>query len=78
MGALTLLFAFRVAGQVLVVMLGVGGLPAAEHWESGLLPYPALLAAQAVILVALICVDGQVWRGAGRLVASGHDRPVGE
>jgi hypothetical protein len=68
MSALPVLFALRVLGQALVVFLDVAWLPAVEHWESGLLPYPALLAAQSVILVVLVTVDRQVWQGAGWFV----------
>lgn len=75
--ALTALCALRVAGQVLVVVSGVGWWPAAQHRESGLLPYPALLSAQAVILVALVSVDGQAWRGAGWLMAPRPDSRAG-
>jgi hypothetical protein len=60
------LFLLRVIGQVLVTYAGVGWLPAVEHWQSGLLAYPALLASQGVILVLLALVTADVWRGRGR------------
>ena len=52
-------FSLRVLGQALVAFLSVPWLPAMEHWYSGLIPYPCLLAAQALIigLMAWICLD---------------------
>ena len=63
--ALLLLFSLRVLGQVLVAWFSVPWLPAMEHWYSGLIPYPYLLAAQALIIVlmARICVDFSRARG---------------
>ena len=57
------LFLLRVVGQLLVSVGGVGWLPAEEHWQSGLLPYPALLASQAVILGLLLAMIADAWRG---------------
>jgi hypothetical protein len=53
-----LLFA-RVIGQLVVVLFAPRWLPPMEEWQSGLLPYPVLLASQAVVLtfMGLICVD---------------------
>lgn len=65
---LSVLFALRVLGQALVVSMDVSWLPAVEHWESGLLPYPLLVTAQAAILVAQVAVGRQVWRGRGWFV----------
>ncbi len=67
------LFLLRVVGQVLVTYTEVGGLPAVEHWQSGLLPYPALLASQLVILGLMLVMIGDVWRGKGRF-AGPHPR----
>jgi hypothetical protein len=67
LGALTLLFAGRVAGQALVALSEVRGLPPMSEWASGLLPYPLLLASQAVILVVQGRICRDVWRGRGRL-----------
>jgi hypothetical protein len=61
--ALTVLFAARVAGQVLVAFLGVGWLPPMEAWYSGLVPYPILLPVQLVILAGQVVLDRRVWRG---------------
>ena len=62
------LFLLRVVGQVLATYAGVSWLPAVEHWQSGLLPYPALLASQIVILGTMGAVIADVWRGKGRFV----------
>ena len=65
LGGLLLL---RVVGQVLTTYAGVSWLPAVEHWQSGLLSYPALLASQVVILGTMGAVIADVWRGQGRFV----------
>lgn len=62
---LTTLFFFRVAGQALVALGSVGWLPAMEHWSSGLLPYPALLAIQIVMLFVMVKISTDIWRGKG-------------
>lgn len=59
------LFFLRVIGQVLVTYRNVRWLPALEHWQSGLLPYRALLAAQTAILGMMGAVIAGVWRGRG-------------
>ena len=51
---LTALLFLRVAGQVVAGTLAPDWLPDFEAFDSGLLPYPALLAAQIVILVFLV------------------------
>ena len=65
---LTLLFLARVAGQALVVFVGVAWLPPVESWYSGLLPYPVLLPAQLVILAAQAVLDRAAWTGRAWLV----------
>jgi hypothetical protein len=60
------LFFLRVIGQVLVTRCKVKWLPAVEHWQSGLLPYPALLTAQAAILTTMGAIVRDIWRGKGR------------
>jgi len=60
------LFFLRVIGQVLVTYRKVRWLPAIEHWQSGLLPYPALLAAQAAIIGVMGAMVAGVWRDRGR------------
>ena len=62
------LFLLRVVGQVLTTYAEVSWLPTVEHWQSGLLPYPALLASQVVILGTMGAVIADVWRGQGRFV----------
>jgi hypothetical protein len=66
-------FTLRVAGQLLVACFGVEWLPPMDAWMSGLLSYPALLAAQVVIIAvyAKICID--FTRGTGWFVRA---RPV--
>lgn len=59
-------FFLRVIGQVLVTYRKVTWLPRVEHWQSGLLPYPVLLAAQAAILGMMGAMVAGTWRGKGR------------
>lgn len=55
----TVLLFGRVIGQLVVVLFAPRWLPPMDQWQSGLLPYPVLLASQAVVLafMVLICVD---------------------
>jgi hypothetical protein len=69
--ALTVLFFARVAGEAAVAFLGVPWLPPMGAWDSGLVPYPLLLAAQILILATQATIDWQVGRGAGRLASGG-------
>ena len=59
------LFALRVLGQLLVVLGVAPFLPAMDEWQSGLLPYPLLLASQGLILALFgtICVQFSGGRG---------------
>jgi hypothetical protein len=59
------LFALRVLGQILVVAGVAPFLPPMNDWQSGLLPYPLLLASQVVILALLGTICLQVSRGRG-------------
>ncbi len=59
------LFCLRVIGQALVTYAQVGWLPAVERWQSGLLPYWALLACQIAILSLMGAMIAGVWRGEG-------------
>ena len=52
-------------GQVLVAFLEVQWLPPMERWYSGLIPYPALLASQLLILGLMVTVCVQFTRGRG-------------
>ena len=62
------LFALRVLGQVLVAAGVAPLLPPMDDWQSGLLPYPLLLASQILILGALAAVCAQFTRGGGYFV----------
>lgn len=62
------LFALRVIGQLLVVAGIAPFLPPLDEWQSGLLPYPVLLASQILILALLITVCVQFSRGRGYFV----------
>ena len=65
----TVLLIGRVLGQVLVALRAPRWLPPMEQWQSGLLPYPALLAGQAVVLTLMIGISIDFSRGAGFWVA---------
>ena len=58
-------FLTRVIGQMAVEFAGVGWLPPMAEWQSGLLPYPALLASQLVILLVMLGINLSVSRGHG-------------
>ena len=65
---LSVLFALRVLGQVLVAAGLAPFLPPMDDWQSGLLPYPLLLASQFLILALLGAVCLQFTRRAGYFV----------
>ena len=62
---LTLLLLARVLGQLVVATTAPRWLPRMEQWQSGLLPYPALLAAQTVVLTLMVWISWDFSRGAG-------------
>jgi hypothetical protein len=62
---LTLLFLLRVSGQALVAQFGVTWLPAMEHWHSGLIPYSTLLTIQLLMLIVMLKITRDIWRGTG-------------
>jgi hypothetical protein len=62
----------RVIGQVVVVLFAPRWLPPMEQWQSGLLPYPVLLAGQAVVLTLMVWISADFSRGDGSFV---HPRP---
>jgi hypothetical protein len=62
------LFVARVVGQALVAFAGVTWLPPTERWQSGLLPYWLLLAAQIVIIVLMVAISRDFTRGRGFFV----------
>lgn len=64
---LSTLFLGRVIGQVLVAFAGVTWLPPMPEWYSGLLPYPALLPTQLLILGVMWRVNRGVHAGTGWL-----------
>ena len=60
-----ILFALRVAGQVVVARFAPRWLPATEHWYSGLMPYRYLLPAQLLLLALMAFVVADVYRDSG-------------
>lgn len=62
---LTALFSLRVLGQALAVYVSVSWLPTTEHWASGLIPYPILLIIQIAMLVFMVKIAADIWRGTG-------------
>ena len=73
LGVLSLAFAARVLGQLLVAVFDVKFLPPMEAWYSGLIPYPALLAIQLVILAVQLEISRELWVGAR---AASVPRPI--
>ena len=59
------LFFGRVLGQILAELVAPPWLPSVEHWQSGLLPYPVLLAAQILILMFMSLVTYDTFRQDG-------------
>ncbi|MEB3203357.1 MAG: hypothetical protein VKP57_01535 [Candidatus Sericytochromatia bacterium] len=62
---LSALFLARVLGQMGVAFLGIAWLPPMAEWYSGLLPYPALLPSQWLILTAMAWLNVQAIRRRG-------------
>jgi hypothetical protein len=67
-------FLFRVVAQLLQAVAEVDVLPAFGEWHSGVLPYPVLVAGQAIILGLQAYVIARV--AAGRLRFSGSTGAV--
>ena len=67
--AFTILLIGRVAGQVVVALRAPAWLPPMEQWQSGLLPYPVLLACQAVVLTLMVWIAADFSRAAGFWIA---------
>jgi len=61
----TVLLFLRVSGQLVVVLRAPAWLPPMAQWQSGLVPYPFLLATQVVVLVLMIGIAVDFSRGAG-------------
>ena len=68
--ALSGLFGLRVAGQALVSRGRAPFLPPMEQWQSGVLPYSALLASQGTILAVQAVIDIQSLRGHGVFITA--------
>jgi hypothetical protein len=64
----TALLVCRVAGQIIVVLFSPRWLPPMHQWQSGLLPYPVLLAAQACVLTLMLAISADFSRGSGLFV----------
>ena len=62
------LFTGRVAGQLAVSVDAAPFLPPMEQWQSGLLPYPVLLASQLLLIAGLGTICRQFSRGVGYFV----------
>jgi hypothetical protein len=65
----TALLVLRVSGQIVVVLCAPRWLPPMEQWQSGLLPYPVLLAGQAMVLTLMIAIALDFTRVSGFFVA---------
>jgi hypothetical protein len=63
-------FLGRVLGQVVVALFNPAFLPPMPEWYSGLIPYPALLPIQLVILGFQFQVSRQLWTGRGPLAVA--------
>jgi hypothetical protein len=61
----TILLVTRVLGQLVVAIAAPRWLPSVEQWQSGLLPYPVLLAGQTVVLTLMVWISIDFSRGAG-------------
>ena len=67
--AFTVLLIARVVGQLIVATSAPRWLPPMEQWQSGLLPYPMLVAGQAVVLTLMVWISIDFSRGSGFWVA---------
>jgi hypothetical protein len=61
----TALLTGRVLGQLMVAVAAPAWLPPMQQWQSGLVPYPVLLACQAVVLGLMVSISIDFSRGAG-------------
>jgi hypothetical protein len=69
LAGLLALFCLRVVAQPLAAAVELPWLPRFDHWHSGALPYPLLVAAQLVILALMVRSTRGVLRGTTRPVA---------
>jgi hypothetical protein len=60
------IFLARVVGQIEVVLLAPRWLPPFPAWESGLIPYPALLPLQILLIAWMAGIASDHSRGSGR------------
>lgn len=58
----------RVVGQLVVVLRAPRWLPPMHQWQSGLLPYPLLLAGQVIVLTLMARISLDFTRGTGIFV----------
>ena len=74
----TVLLFFRVIGQIVVVLFAPRWLPPMEQWQSGLLPYPVLLAGQAVVLTLMVWISADFSQAPGSFcdLAGGGSRDL--
>ncbi|HEV3363146.1 MAG TPA: hypothetical protein VG795_03225, partial [Acidimicrobiia bacterium] len=63
MGLLAMLFVARVSAQLIQFFHEVDVLPTFDEWESGMLPYVALVVLQLTIVAGQLLVVGAVGRG---------------
>jgi hypothetical protein len=61
----TVLLFGRVIGQLVVAWRAPAWLPPMDQWQSGLLPYPVLVVAQAIVLTLMVWVSVDITRGDG-------------
>jgi len=62
---LTILLFGRVVGQLIVFFYGPRWLPPMEQWQSGLVPYPLLVAVQCVVLYLMVSISVDFTRASG-------------
>src|SRR5262245_7044849 len=55
----------RVVGQLVVAMAAPRWLPSMDQWQSGLLPYPVLVACQSVVLTLMVWISMDFSQRAG-------------
>jgi len=65
LSSLLVLFCLRVAGQLLVALYQVPFLPPMQEWQSGLLPYPVLVACQFSIIALFSKICSDFYKGNG-------------
>ena len=61
LAVLTILFVFRVFAQLIQAQADLPYLPTFQSWDSGALPYEALVVAQCLIIGTMIGVTWRVW-----------------